>query len=303
MVAANLIPGGVLTVYVASTTQLSRMAEAIREDTGYTEPYGWETMQRGWHLVGAAVRPEHRMIGHTAFLLTARRLAPGVVAPKPQRRTTVHRAPTTRTAEPTRRYTCVRLRRPARAARPTGRRNRTSATVIRGIGTTARIGTADSVTIFTTNATGRLKLAAGVPCRQVKGAPMPDVGPAGSQSESTQGSADELRAHIRALNEELTVARRRLATLQLGHPAAGTPTRTRRRPRSRRSPNATTSSSPPFATHVASCCSSRRRSTGSPSRPAATACSSNPARRAPSRSTPRVAGCGWPCRRRWSPRT
>ena len=45
-------------------------------------------MQRGWHLVGSAVRPEHRMIGHTAFLLTARRLAPGVVAPKPQRRTT-----------------------------------------------------------------------------------------------------------------------------------------------------------------------------------------------------------------------
>ncbi len=88
MVAANLVPGGVLTVYVSSTTQLSRMAEEIREDTGYTEPYGWETMQRGWHLVGAAVRPEHRMIGHTAFLLTARRLAPGVVAPKPQRRTT-----------------------------------------------------------------------------------------------------------------------------------------------------------------------------------------------------------------------
>jgi tRNA (adenine57-N1/adenine58-N1)-methyltransferase len=88
MVAANLIPGGVLTVYVSSTTQLSRMAEEIREDSGYTEPYGWETMQRGWHLVGAAVRPEHRMIGHTAFLLTARRLAPGVVAPKPQRRST-----------------------------------------------------------------------------------------------------------------------------------------------------------------------------------------------------------------------
>ncbi len=88
MVAANLVPGGVLTVYVSSTTQLSRMAEEIREDTGYTEPYGWEVMQRGWHLVGAAVRPEHRMIGHTAFLLTARRLAPGVVAPRPQRRPT-----------------------------------------------------------------------------------------------------------------------------------------------------------------------------------------------------------------------
>jgi tRNA (adenine57-N1/adenine58-N1)-methyltransferase len=88
MVSANLVPGGVLTVYVASTTQLSRMAETIRSETGYTEPYGWETMQRAWHLVGAAVRPEHRMIGHTAFLLTTRRLAPGVVAPTVQRRAT-----------------------------------------------------------------------------------------------------------------------------------------------------------------------------------------------------------------------
>jgi tRNA (adenine57-N1/adenine58-N1)-methyltransferase len=88
MVARCLVPGGVLTVYVASTTQLSRIAEAIREDSGFTEPEAWETLQRPWHLVGAAVRPEHRMIGHTAFLLTARRLAPGVVAPKPQRRPT-----------------------------------------------------------------------------------------------------------------------------------------------------------------------------------------------------------------------
>jgi tRNA (adenine57-N1/adenine58-N1)-methyltransferase len=41
---------------------------------------------RPWHVVGLAVRPEHRMVGHTAFLLTARRLADGVVAPRPQRR-------------------------------------------------------------------------------------------------------------------------------------------------------------------------------------------------------------------------
>ena len=48
--------------------------------------------------------------------------------------------------------------------------------------------------------------------RLVKGAPMPDLGPTGSHSESTHGSTDELRAHIRALNEELSIARRRLAT-------------------------------------------------------------------------------------------
>jgi tRNA (adenine57-N1/adenine58-N1)-methyltransferase len=55
-------------------------------------------MIRGWHVVGLAVRPEHRMIGHTAFLVTARRLAPGVVAPARQRRPA--KAPESDTAEP-----------------------------------------------------------------------------------------------------------------------------------------------------------------------------------------------------------
>jgi tRNA (adenine57-N1/adenine58-N1)-methyltransferase len=85
-VAANLIPGGVLVVYVATVTQLSRITEALREQQCWTEPEAWETLLRPWHVVGLAVRPEHRMVGHTAFLLTARRLAEGVVAPKPQRR-------------------------------------------------------------------------------------------------------------------------------------------------------------------------------------------------------------------------
>jgi tRNA (adenine57-N1/adenine58-N1)-methyltransferase len=84
--SAALVPGGVLIIYVATTTQLSRTAEALREAGCYTEPQAWETLQRPWHTVGLAVRPEHRMVGHTAFLLSARRLAPGVVPPIPQRR-------------------------------------------------------------------------------------------------------------------------------------------------------------------------------------------------------------------------
>jgi tRNA (adenine57-N1/adenine58-N1)-methyltransferase len=85
-VSDALCPGGVLIGYVATTTQLSRLVEAIRAHGGYTEPAAWESFLRGWHVVGLAVRPEHRMIGHTAFLVTARRLAPGVTAPVRQRR-------------------------------------------------------------------------------------------------------------------------------------------------------------------------------------------------------------------------
>ncbi|WP_061962020.1 tRNA (adenine-N1)-methyltransferase [Demequina flava] len=85
--AANaLAPGGVLLAYVATTTQLSRLAEDLREHGGYTEPQAWESMVRTWHLEGLAVRPDHRMIGHTGFLLSARRMAPGVQAPLRKRR-------------------------------------------------------------------------------------------------------------------------------------------------------------------------------------------------------------------------
>jgi tRNA (adenine57-N1/adenine58-N1)-methyltransferase len=85
-VAEALVPGGVLICYVATATQLSRSAEALRADGRYTEPQAWESMVRGWHLEGLAVRPQHRMVGHTGFLLTTRRLADGVEAPQRRRR-------------------------------------------------------------------------------------------------------------------------------------------------------------------------------------------------------------------------
>lgn len=87
-VAAALIPGGVLVGYVATTTQLSRLVEDLRAQQCWTEPQAWECLVRPWHVVGLAVRPDHRMQGHTAFLVTARRLADGVVPPRPQRRPT-----------------------------------------------------------------------------------------------------------------------------------------------------------------------------------------------------------------------
>ena len=85
-VSAALVAGGVLIIYVATVTQLSRTVEALREQQCWTEPRSWETMQRGWNVVGLAVRPQHNMRGHTAFLISARKLAPGTVTPTPMRR-------------------------------------------------------------------------------------------------------------------------------------------------------------------------------------------------------------------------
>lgn len=80
VVAQALTPGGVLICYVATATQLSRVAEDLREDGRFTEPIAWEQLVRNWHLEGLAVRPQHRMVGHTGFLIMTRRLADGVEA-------------------------------------------------------------------------------------------------------------------------------------------------------------------------------------------------------------------------------
>lgn len=85
-VADALVPGGIVCVYVATTTQLSRVVETLRAHGGFTDPHAWESMVRDWHLEGLAVRPDHKMIGHTAFLVTARRMAPGETAPAKKRR-------------------------------------------------------------------------------------------------------------------------------------------------------------------------------------------------------------------------
>jgi tRNA (adenine57-N1/adenine58-N1)-methyltransferase len=84
--ADSLIPGGLICCYVASVTQLSRIVEAIRDQGSFDEPAAWESLTRGWHVDGLAVRPEHRMVGHTGFLVTARRLAEGTIAPPRRRR-------------------------------------------------------------------------------------------------------------------------------------------------------------------------------------------------------------------------
>ncbi|HEY9302910.1 MAG TPA: SAM-dependent methyltransferase, partial [Mycobacterium sp.] len=81
-----LVAGGVLIVYLATVTQLSKTVEALRDQQCWTEPRAWETLQRGWNVVGLAVRPQHNMRGHTGFLVSARRLAPDTVTPTPLRR-------------------------------------------------------------------------------------------------------------------------------------------------------------------------------------------------------------------------
>jgi tRNA (adenine57-N1/adenine58-N1)-methyltransferase len=84
--AQVLILGGVFCAYVTTTTQLAQTVETLRVHAGFTEPEATESLIRAWHVEGLAVRPRHNMVGHTGFVITARRMAPGFTAPLRKRR-------------------------------------------------------------------------------------------------------------------------------------------------------------------------------------------------------------------------
>lgn len=70
-----LRPGGILCCYVPTTTQVQRIVDALVPGE-WAMVKTFETLHRGWNVEGLSVRPDHRMVGHTGFLVVARRLAP-----------------------------------------------------------------------------------------------------------------------------------------------------------------------------------------------------------------------------------
>jgi tRNA (adenine57-N1/adenine58-N1)-methyltransferase len=85
-VHSHLEPGGLLCVYVATTTQLGRVMDTLRTHGGWMEPTAVEVNARPWHAEGLAIRPGHAGRGHTGFIIHARRLADGQQAPIKRRR-------------------------------------------------------------------------------------------------------------------------------------------------------------------------------------------------------------------------
>ena len=65
--------GGILVSYVPSVVQVMQLRETL-DDSAFGMVQTIEVLQRGWHVEGQAVRPDHRMVAHTGFLTTARLL-------------------------------------------------------------------------------------------------------------------------------------------------------------------------------------------------------------------------------------
>jgi tRNA (adenine57-N1/adenine58-N1)-methyltransferase len=65
-----LVPGGLMVAYTPSITQAVQVRESMGK--GWVDQRTLEVLHRTWHIEGMAVRPDHRMVAHTAFLTVAR---------------------------------------------------------------------------------------------------------------------------------------------------------------------------------------------------------------------------------------
>lgn len=71
----SLRPGGILLSYLPTIGQVARLREEL-ETSAFGMSQTLEVLQRGWHIEGQSVRPDHRMVAHTGFLTSARLLQP-----------------------------------------------------------------------------------------------------------------------------------------------------------------------------------------------------------------------------------
>jgi tRNA (adenine57-N1/adenine58-N1)-methyltransferase len=73
-IGTTLRPGGIFVSYSPSITQVTQVRDALNR-ADFAEISTMEVLNRSWHIEGAAVRPDHRMVAHTGFLTRARLLA------------------------------------------------------------------------------------------------------------------------------------------------------------------------------------------------------------------------------------
>jgi tRNA (adenine57-N1/adenine58-N1)-methyltransferase len=81
--AVSLRPGAVLVAFVPTALQVKQLVDELRAHGGFAADETIETFLRFWHVRDRSVRPEHRMVAHTGFLIVARRLASDTIVCTP----------------------------------------------------------------------------------------------------------------------------------------------------------------------------------------------------------------------------
>ncbi len=92
--ARALRPGGVLTCYVPTALQLKDTCEALQRSAHFGQIESFETLLRHWQVKGMSVRPVHRMVAHSAFIIVSRRLSDAAPAATAEERQSFAAAPT-----------------------------------------------------------------------------------------------------------------------------------------------------------------------------------------------------------------
>jgi tRNA (adenine57-N1/adenine58-N1)-methyltransferase catalytic subunit len=69
----GLRPGGVFVAYLPTVPQVQTLVETMRSAGAYAMIQTFETLHREWRIEGRSVRPDHRMVGHTGFVVVGRR--------------------------------------------------------------------------------------------------------------------------------------------------------------------------------------------------------------------------------------
>ena len=71
----SLREGGIFLCYLPTILQVSTVVRALKESGNFIQIETSETLQRTWHVEDNSVRPDHRMVAHTGFITTARKVA------------------------------------------------------------------------------------------------------------------------------------------------------------------------------------------------------------------------------------
>ena len=67
-------PGGILCAYLPTIPQVQTLVETLREALCWIDIEVQEHLYRTWNVAGRSVRPDHHMVGHTGFLVIARKV-------------------------------------------------------------------------------------------------------------------------------------------------------------------------------------------------------------------------------------